>query len=93
MPLLRLAWIAYRKRKRRRNDGHWIEEETGTPALLYTVERGGNALEDDLKSLPTCDEYAATVREMKQAHSEFMNLRKQAAAFGFTVEPDEMLVS
>lgn len=50
------------------------------------------AHEDDLKSLPTPDEYAATVREMQQAHTEFMNLRRQAIAFGFAVEPDEMLV-
>jgi len=51
-----------------------------------------NAREDDLRNLPTADEYAATVREMRQAHDEFMNLRKQATAFGFAVEPDEMLL-
>jgi hypothetical protein len=52
-----------------------------------------NAHEDDLSGLPTQEEYAATVREMKQAHREFLNLRKQAVAFGFAVEPDELLIS
>lgn len=51
-----------------------------------------NAREDDLKNLPTSDEYAATVREMQQAQREFMNLRTQATACGFTVEPDEILL-
>jgi hypothetical protein len=50
-----------------------------------------NACEDDLKSLPTSEEYAAAVREMKQAHSEFLSLYKQAKAFGFPAESDEQL--
>lgn len=53
----------------------------------------GNAREDDFQNLPSADEYAATVRELRQVQATFISLRKQAVAFGFTVEPDENLIS
>lgn len=53
----------------------------------------GNAREDDFQNFPSSDEYAATVREMRQVQATFVKLRKQAVDFGFTVEPDETLIS
>jgi hypothetical protein len=52
-----------------------------------------NAREDDLQNLPSSDEYAAAVREMRQVQAVFVSLRKQAVDFGFTPEPDETLIS